>query len=63
MAAQVSRGVAGSRFAEAIVADELQPPSSVPGVAILIELPGGARVSIAASASPVLTAAALKALR
>jgi transposase len=35
----------------------------VPGVAILIELPGGARVSIAASASPVLTAAALKALQ
>src|SRR3546814_653064 len=55
--------LSGPVFAEAIVADELQPPSSVPGVAILIELPGGARVSIAASASPVLTAAALKALR
>ncbi len=62
MAAQVSRGVAGSRFVEAMVADE-QPPSSVSGVAILIELPGGGRVSIAASASPVLTAAALKVLR
>jgi transposase len=35
----------------------------VPGVAILIELPGVGRVSIAASASPVLAAAALKALR
>ena len=53
----------GPVFAEAMVADELQPPSPVPGVAILIELPGGGRVSIAASASPVLTAAALKALR
>ena len=51
------------RMAEAMVADELQSPSSVPGVAILIELPGVGRVSIAASASPVLAAAALKALR
>lgn len=51
----------GPVFAEAMVADE--PLSSAPGVAILIELPGGGRVSIAASASPVLTAAALKALR
>ena len=53
----------GPFCAEAMVADDLQPPSSAPGVAILIELPGGGRVSIAASASPVLTAAALKALR
>jgi transposase len=54
--------LAGPAFAEAVVADAppLAPPA--PG-AIVIELSGGSRVSIAASASPGLASAVLKALR
>jgi len=42
-----------------------EPASETPEAcsAIVIDLPGGGRVSIAASTSPALAAAALKALR
>ena len=51
-------------FAPAMVVDAPEPPpgrAQVP--AILIELPGGARVNIAASAPTALVTATLKALR
>ena len=51
-------------FAPVMLADALEPPlvsAQVP--AILIELPGGARVNIAASAPAALVTATLKALR
>lgn len=49
-------------FAEAVLAEE---PGGVPdpGAAIVIDLPRIGRVSIAASASPALASAVLKALR
>jgi len=53
----------GTGFAEAVVADGPEPVVPEACAAIVIELPGGGRVSIAASAPPALAAAALKALR
>lgn len=49
-------------FAEAMLAPEPRR-SPEPVAAIVVELRGSGRVSIAASASPVLAAAVLKALR
>jgi transposase len=49
-------------FAEAVLAHEPARPLE-PSAAIVVELPGSGRVSIAASASPVLAAAVLRALR
>ena len=53
----------GTGFAEAVLAGE--PDCTVPnvGAAIFIDLPGGRRVSIAATTPPALAAAVLKALR
>ena len=53
----------GTSFAEAVVTSE--PDCAVPnvGATIFIDLPGGRRVSIAASTPPALAAAVLKALR
>lgn len=50
-------------FVPAVVADEPAPVIPEPIAVIMIDLPGGGRVSIAASAPPALAAAALKALR
>jgi len=50
-------------FAQVAVADEPRPDVCVPGAVIVIDLPGGGRVSLAASAPPALAAATLKALR
>ena len=46
-----------------MLTDEPEPDVAETGAAIVIDLPGGGRVSIAASAPPALAAAALKALR
>ena len=52
----------GTGFAEAVLTGEPEPmPEACP--AIVIDLPGGRRVSIAASSPPTLAAAVLKALR
>jgi transposase len=53
----------GTGFAEAVLTDEPEPAMPEACSAIVIDLPGGGRVSIAASAPPALAAAALKALR
>lgn len=53
----------GTGFAEAVVADEPRREALEPSAAIVVELPGGGRVSIASSAPVGLAAAALKALR
>ena len=53
----------GTSFAEAVLSDEPEPEVPKACAAIVIDLPGGGRVSIAASTSPALAAAALKALR
>jgi transposase len=53
----------GTSFAEAVLTDEPEPAIPEACAAIVIDLPGGGRVSIAASAPPALAAAALKALR
>ena len=53
----------GTGFAEAVLTDEPEPEVPEPWSAIVIDLPGGGRVSIAASTPPALAAAALKALR
>ena len=52
-------------FAEAVmIADrDCQVPVPVPGPALVVDLPRDRRVTIFASASPALAAAALKALR
>jgi transposase len=51
-------------FAPAVLVDGTEPPASrAQGPAIMIELPGGARVSIAANAPAALVVAALKVLR
>jgi hypothetical protein len=51
-------------FAPVMLVDALEPaPGSSQGPAILIELPSGARVNIAASAPAALVTATLKALR
>jgi transposase len=50
-------------FVEAVLTDEPEPEKPETCSAIVIDLPGGVRVSIAASAPPALAAAALKALR
>ena len=51
-------------FAPAILVDAPEsPPNRTQAPAILIELPGGARVNIAANAPAALVAATLKALR
>ena len=58
--------LAGPGFAEAVVTDAplaAAAPGAAPGAAIVIELSGGSRVSIAGSASPGLASAVLKALR
>ena len=57
-----ARPCSGQAFAEAVLTGEPgQAPS--PAAAIVIELPGSGRVSIAASASPALASAVLRALR
>lgn len=53
----------GTGFAEAVVTEEPGPDVPEAGAAIVIDLPGGGRVSIAASTPPSLAGAALKALR
>jgi transposase len=53
----------GTSFAEAVLTDEPEPEVPEACAAIVIDLPGGGRVSIAASTPPALAAAALKALR
>ena len=56
--------VAPTAFAPAIMVDGPEPtPKASQDAAILIELPGGARLSVAASAPAALVAATLKALR
>ena len=52
-------------FAPAVLVEEVGRRSGAegPGFAIVVELPGGARVSLAANASAVLVAATLKGLR
>src|SRR5262245_32727803 len=57
---RLRREVPGPAFAEAVVAETPVPPVSA---AIVIDLAGGGRISIAASTSPLLVAAVLKALR
>jgi transposase len=49
-------------FAEAVLANGPRLPVEL-SAAIVVELPGSGRVSIAASASPALASAVLKALR
>jgi transposase len=53
----------GPVFAEAVVADALGREVPAACAVIVIELPGGGRVSLAASAPPALAAATLKALK
>ena len=56
--------VATPAFAPAVLVDAPEPsPNRAQVPAILIELPGGARVNIAASAPAALVTATLKALR
>ncbi len=56
--------VAAPGFAPAVLVDRSEPTLSRAQVpAIMIELPGGARVSIAANAPSALVVAALKVLR
>jgi transposase len=55
--------VAAPAFAPTILLDEPAPATSRPEPAIVVELVGGARVSINADASPGLVAATLRALR
>jgi len=51
-----------SGFAEAVVVDEGRAEVPAVHAAIVVELPGGGRVSIFGSAPPAVTAAVLKAL-
>jgi transposase len=60
---KLRRELPGPTFAEAMVADEPKLGAAPASAAIVIELPGGGRVSIASSAPVGLAAAALKALR
>jgi transposase len=53
----------GSAFAPAVLVDDPAPLTSRAEPAIVVELAGGARVSINAKASPGLVAATLRALR
>ncbi len=53
----------GPDFAEAVVINGGDTPPSGSSAAIVIDLPGGRRITIFPSASPALAAAALKALR
>ena len=53
----------GTSFAEAVLSDEPEPHVPEACSAIVIDLPGGGRVSIAASTPAALATAALKALR
>lgn len=53
----------GTGFAEAVVADEPKREAAAASAVIVIDLPGGGRVSMAASAPVGLVAATLKALR
>jgi transposase len=57
------RELSAPAFAEAVLTDEPEAEMPEACAAIVIDLPGGGRVSIAASAPPALAAAALKALR
>ena len=50
-------------FVPAVLADEPPAPACEPIVAAVLDLPGGDRLRIFASASPALAAAALKAMR
>lgn len=52
-----------SGFAEAVVIGSADPSSSGSGAAIIVDMPGGRRITVFALASPGLAAAALKALR
>lgn len=56
-----TRELPGLAFAQAVMADE--PRSELQGAAIIVDLKRVGRVTIDASASPALVAAALKALR
>jgi transposase len=58
---RLRRDLPGAGFAEAVVTQTAE--ASLASGAIVIDLVGGGRVSIAASAPPALAAAALKALR
>ena len=50
-------------FVPAVIASALEPVAADAQAAIVVELPGGGRLRIAASTPPALAAAALKALR
>lgn len=60
---QLRREVGDTTFVPAVIAAEAPSTAQERAPAIVIEFSGGRRVSIAASASPALVAAALKALR
>ena len=60
---RLRRELPGPAFAEAVVEEQPVPEVRPASAAIVIDLVGGGRVSIAASTPPALAAAALKALR
>jgi transposase len=60
---KLRRALPAPAFSEAVLTDEPEPEVPEACAAIVIDLPGGGRVSIAPSAPPALAAAALKALR
>ncbi len=53
----------GPAFAPAVLVDDSAPRALRPESAIVVELAGGARVSISATAPPALVVATLRALR
>jgi|SRR5215207_10811928 len=63
LSAPAPSSMLGTGFAEAVLTDEPEPEVPEACSAIVIDLPGGGRVSIDASTPPALAAAALKALR
>jgi len=63
LSAPAPSSMLGTGFAKAVLTDEPEPEVLEACAAIVIDLPGGGRVSIAASTPPALAAAALKALR
>ena len=61
--APVSGGEGCPGFAEAVIVDDHSAAMPAAGAALVIELAQGRRITIFASASPALAAAALKALQ
>ena len=60
---KLRRELPSAAFAEAVVADGPKPGAPAASAAIVIDLPRGGRVSMAASAPAALAAAVLKALK